>query len=83
MLTDQKLQLTHREERWIEQHPNDRVVINESYAPLTFFDDSGNFRGITADLLELVRLRTGLRFEITRVPTMADMMSQVSQGRRT
>ncbi|MBC3949604.1 transporter substrate-binding domain-containing protein [Pseudomonas folii] len=80
MLTDQKLQLTHREERWIEQHPNVRVVINESYAPLTFFDASGNFRGITADLLELVRLRTGLRFEITRAPTMADMMNQVSQG---
>lgn len=80
MLTDQKLQLTLREERWIQQHPAVRVVINESYAPLTFFDASGNFRGITADLLELVRLRTGLRFEITRAPSMADMMNQVSQG---
>lgn len=80
MLTDQKLQLTHREERWIEQHPSVRVVINESYAPLTFFDASGNFRGITADLLELVRLRTGLRFEITRAASMADMMDRVRQG---
>lgn len=80
MLTDQKLQLTHREERWIEQHPSVRVVIHESYAPLTFFDASGNFRGITADLLELVRLRTGLRFEITRAASMADMMNQVRQG---
>ncbi|MCI8211119.1 hybrid sensor histidine kinase/response regulator [Pseudomonas sp. S25] len=80
MLTDQKLQLTQREERWIQQHPTVRVVINESYAPLTFFDASGNFRGITADLLELVRLRTGLRFEINRAPSMADVMSQVSQG---
>jgi two-component system sensor histidine kinase EvgS len=80
MLTDQKLQLTHREERWIAQHPAVRVVINESYAPLTFLDASGNFRGITADLLELVRLRTGLRFEITRAASLADMMNQVRQG---
>lgn len=80
MLTDQKLQLTTREERWIEQHPNVRVVINEAYAPLTFFDTAGNFRGITADLLELVRLRTGLRFEISKAPSMKDMIERVSQG---
>ena len=80
MLTDQKLQLTHREEKWIEQHPTVRVVINEAYAPLTFFDSTGAFRGITADLLELVRLRTGLRFEVARAASMADMMTQLGQG---
>jgi two-component system sensor histidine kinase EvgS len=80
LLTDQKLQLTQREERWIAQHPTVRLVINEAYAPLTFFDASGNFRGITADLLELVRLRTGLRFEVSRAAGMADMINQVNQG---
>jgi two-component system sensor histidine kinase EvgS len=80
MLTDQRLQLTPREERWIAQNPVVRVVFNEAYAPLTFFDASGNFRGITADLLELVRLRTGLRFEFNRSPSMADMLNQVGQG---
>ena len=64
LLTDQKLQLTDREERWLTQHPVVRVVVNEAFAPLTFFDSDGNFRGVTADLLELIRLRTGLRFDI-------------------
>jgi two-component system sensor histidine kinase EvgS len=81
MLTDQKLQLTEREERWIAQHPIVRVVINDAYAPLTFIDSGGNFRGVTADLLELVRLRTGLRFEVSHSPNMSDMMNQVTQGR--
>ncbi|RMV52986.1 PAS protein [Pseudomonas syringae pv. helianthi] len=81
MLTDQKLQLTQREERWIAQHPTVRVVVNEAYAPLTFFDAKGNFRGITADLLELVRLRTGLRFDVKRSPSLTDMLSQVGEGR--
>jgi len=80
LLTDQKLQLTQREERWITQHPVVRVVINEAYAPLTFLDANGNFRGITADLLELVRLRTGLNFEIKRVQGMTEMMKQVIEG---
>ncbi|MBI6557817.1 response regulator [Pseudomonas syringae] len=80
MLTDQKLQLTQREERWIAQHPTVRVVVNEAYAPLTFFDAKGNFRGITADLLELVRLRTGLRFDVKRSPSLTDMLNQVGEG---
>lgn len=80
LLTDQKLQLTQREERWIAQHPTVRVVINDAYAPLTFFDASGNFRGVTADLLDLIKLRTGLRFEVSHAPSMRDMMSRLSQG---
>ncbi|KAF2391082.1 transporter substrate-binding domain-containing protein [Pseudomonas frederiksbergensis] len=66
LLTDHKLQLTDREQRWLAQHPVVRVVVNEAFAPLTFFDSDGNFRGVTADLLELIRLRTGLRFDIQR-----------------
>jgi two-component system sensor histidine kinase EvgS len=80
LLTDQKLQLTPREERWIAQHPVVRVVINEAYAPLTFLDASGNFRGITADVLDLIRLRTGLNFEVKRLPSMTEMIKQVSEG---
>ncbi|CAM3150839.1 hybrid sensor histidine kinase/response regulator [Pseudomonas floridensis] len=80
LLTDQKLQLTQREERWIAQHPTVRVLVNESYAPLTFFDANGTFRGITAELLELVRLRTGINFEVRRAASLSDMINQVSQG---
>ncbi|MGH8416385.1 MAG: transporter substrate-binding domain-containing protein [Pseudomonas sp.] len=80
LLTDQKLQLTQREERWIAQHPTVRVVINDAYAPLTFFDANGNFRGVTADLLDLIKLRTGLRFEVSHAPNMRDMMNRLAQG---
>ncbi|MEE5066918.1 transporter substrate-binding domain-containing protein [Pseudomonas alliivorans] len=80
LLTDQKLQLTQREERWIAQNPTVRVLVNEAYAPLTFFDANGAFRGITAELLELVRLRTGINFEVIRSASLADMINQVSQG---
>ena len=80
MLTDQKLQLNQREERWIAQHPTVRVVFNEAYAPLTFFDGAGNFSGVTADLLELIRLRTGLSFQVSHAASMNDMTNQLSQG---
>ncbi|KIP94794.1 transporter substrate-binding domain-containing protein [Pseudomonas fluorescens] len=77
LLTDRKLQLTHREESWLKQHPVVSVVVNEAFAPMTFFDSAGNFRGISADLLELIRLRTGLRFEIQRSRNDAEMIRQI------
>ncbi|MGN8121767.1 transporter substrate-binding domain-containing protein [Pseudomonas sp. 22082] len=77
LLTDQRLQLTKREEQWLKKHPVLSVVVNEAFAPLTFFDSDGNFRGISADLLELIRLRTGLRFEIRRSRSDAEMVKQV------
>lgn len=80
LLTDQKLQLTQREERWISEHPVVKVIVNATFAPLTFFDNDGNFRGITADLLELIRLRTGLRFEIQRGRDVNAIIKQVDSG---
>ncbi|KMM83755.1 two-component system, NarL family, sensor histidine kinase EvgS [Pseudomonas taetrolens] len=79
LLTDQKLQLTEREERWLARHPVVKVVINETLAPLTFIDSEGNFRGITADLLEVIRLRTGLRFEIQRAHSLNAMIEMINR----
>ncbi|NWC00149.1 transporter substrate-binding domain-containing protein [Pseudomonas gingeri] len=77
LLTDHKLQLTAREERWLKEHPVVRVVVNEALAPITFFDADNNFRGVTADLLELIRLRTGLHFEVQRSRSLDDMINRV------
>ncbi|WP_095143854.1 transporter substrate-binding domain-containing protein [Pseudomonas sp. Irchel s3b6] len=81
LLTDHKLQLTRREERWLAQHPVVRVAVNDAFAPLTFFDADETFRGITADLLELIRLRTGLRFEIHRSRSDNEMIKLVQENR--
>ncbi|SDU98878.1 transporter substrate-binding domain-containing protein [Pseudomonas mucidolens] len=81
LLTDQKLQLSVREERWLKQHPVVKVVINETFAPLTFLDSEGRLRGITADLLELIRLRTGLRFEVHNTRSVNEMIQQIETGR--
>ena len=80
LLTDHKLQLSRREERWIKDHPVVKVVINETFAPLTFADSDGQLRGMTADLLELIRLRTGLRLEFQNTRNVNQMIEQVENG---
>ncbi|MCM2460136.1 transporter substrate-binding domain-containing protein [Pseudomonas sp. CG7] len=76
-LTDHRVQLTDREQRWLDRHPVVRVVVNETSAPFTFFDSDGDFRGISADLLELIRLRTGLRLDIQRRQNDSEMIAAV------
>ncbi|MEX5507104.1 transporter substrate-binding domain-containing protein [Pseudomonas putida] len=81
LLTDRKLQLTDVEEQWLQDHPVMRVTIDDTAAPLSYFDGSGHFRGITADLLEFISLRTGLRFEVQRASGIADMIARLKDGR--
>ncbi|MBC3374608.1 transporter substrate-binding domain-containing protein [Pseudomonas sp. SWRI92] len=79
-LTEHKIQLTDREERWLARHPVVRVAVNETAAPFTFFDSDGDFRGISADLLELIRLRTGMRLDVQRHQNDNDMIAAVLEG---
>ena len=74
------LQLTDAEQRWIEQHPEVRVVINENFLPFTFLDDQGRLRGVSADVLEKVSQRTGLHFKVTRAGPVQDMVARVASG---
>ncbi|MFJ4344053.1 ATP-binding protein [Pseudomonas sp. NPDC089401] len=81
LLNERKLQLTPSEEQWLQAHPIMQVAVDETAAPLSYFDGSGQFRGITADLLDLIRLRTGLRFEVQRANGIADMLARLEDGR--
>lgn len=81
LLSERTLHLDTQEQQWLVKHPVMRVAIDETAAPLSFFDNNGHFRGITADLLDLIRLRTGLRFEIQRASGIADMLGQLEDGR--
>ncbi|MBH1930370.1 transporter substrate-binding domain-containing protein [Serratia rubidaea] len=71
------LVLSKRERRWLEQHRELRVVINPLYAPFTMFDDNGVFHGISADILRVIHLRTGLNFVPVESDTVTDMFSLV------
>ncbi|QGW77408.1 transporter substrate-binding domain-containing protein [Pseudomonas alkylphenolica] len=80
LLNRSSLSLSAAERSWIEQHPRVRVAINKYFAPMSFYDDRHQFRGITADVLDQISLRTGLKFDIQVVDSIAQMISQVELG---
>lgn len=80
-MTNEHLILTPQEQRWLDRHPRPRVVIDQALAPVTFLDAQGQFRGIAADLLELIQNRTGIDFEVSPQPSITAMLDQVRLGR--
>jgi len=75
------LHFSIKEQQWLDRHPRIKVAINENFLPLTFVDEAGKFRGISADVLAKISLRTGLQFDMQRVDSVADLIRQVSSGK--
>lgn len=57
--------LSAQEQRWIKNNPVVKVIVNPVDAPVSFQGVNGTFYGINSDLLQLVSLRTGIKFELT------------------
>jgi two-component system sensor histidine kinase EvgS len=77
----QPLHFSVAEQRWLDQHPRRlRVAINENLMPISFFDTEGKFRGISADVLEKISLRTGLKFDIRPTKSVAEMYEWIKTG---
>lgn len=68
------------EQRWLDEHPVIRVGAIEDFAPLTFFDADGRFRGLAAQLLSLIGQRSGLKFEIVRGRSLDRQIEQLKAG---
>jgi two-component system sensor histidine kinase EvgS len=80
MTAGHELQLSDSERDWIRQHPQVRLVINEQFLPVSYRDAQGQYRGISADVLERVSQRTGLVFDVVDSTSITQMMDQVKRG---
>lgn len=80
--SEQPIDLTLEQVRWIQRHPVIRLVINDDLAPGAYFDSSGVFSGGIADILELITLSTGLHFEaVSRSGGFPQIIKAVQDGK--
>lgn len=68
------------EKQWIRQHPVIRVLAFDASAPMSFIDNKLNFSGISADLLTIVRIRTGLNFVVSDVSSFEALSEKIAAG---
>ena len=76
----QALHFSVNEQRWLDAHPRIKVAVSENFLPLTFFDEQGRLRGIGADVLARISLRTGLKFDIQRGDSVDDLINRIASG---
>lgn len=76
-----RVEFTAAEKKWLTSHPVVNVSVNAFYAPFTMIDAKGNFYGVSADILRLITLRTGIKFNPVSADSMEQMGEQVSSGK--
>jgi two-component system sensor histidine kinase EvgS len=76
----QPLHFTAAEQLWLDAHPRLKVAINSNLMPISFIGSGGEFRGITADILSKISVRTGLKFEAKPLNSLGEMIRQIKSG---
>ena len=76
-----RLSLTDEEQYWLEKHPRITVSAMEDFLPISFFDNKGALRGVSADVLAKISARTGLTFDVVRGPSMARQIDNLNNGK--
>ena len=75
-----RLRLSDSEQRWLEKHPRVKVAVLDKFVPLSFFNERGQFEGLSAEVLSRISLRTGLKFEVVQGSSLPRQIDQVSAG---
>lgn len=75
-----RLNLSSNEKRWIERHHSLKVAVLDSISSLSFFDENGVFRGLSADILAKVGTKAGLQFDFVRSSDVDDMIDHVTRA---
>lgn len=71
---------TPEELAWMRDHGTLRVAVNDGLPPFFIVDEGDRPEGINGDILTLVGIRTGLRFELVLQPSFAGTLDAVRNG---
>ena len=75
-----RLRLSVSEQRWMEKHPLVKVAVLDKFVPLSFFNEQGQFEGLSAEVMSRISLRTGLKFEVVQGSSLPRQIDAVSTG---
>jgi signal transduction histidine kinase/DNA-binding NarL/FixJ family response regulator len=74
-----QVELTADEQAWLRDHPIIRIGAETNYAPYEFRDSRGQFSGVVADYLEILKRRLNLRFEVHQLLDFASVQDKLQK----
>jgi diguanylate cyclase (GGDEF)-like protein/PAS domain S-box-containing protein len=75
-----KLHFTSAEKSWLLAHPVVRVGVDRDFAPYEWIDAKGDYVGLSADYIALVEQRLGVKFEIVKNKSWAEILEMAQRG---
>lgn len=75
-----KITLTKDEQAWIKAHPKIRLGVDPDWAPIEYFDQNGEYRGIISDYVNLINARLGLTMELVTIDNWPDILNSVARN---
>ncbi|EOZ5530302.1 transporter substrate-binding domain-containing protein [Vibrio metschnikovii] len=76
-------QFSEEEKQWLKKNSPIKIGLLDFSAPISYFDQSGNLRGVASDLLEVLMLYSTddeLKFEIIRATTVENLEKKLLKG---
>jgi signal transduction histidine kinase/CheY-like chemotaxis protein len=66
------IQLTQAEKEFIDKHPVINLGVDPKFVPYEFIDSDGVYKGISADYIDLISQKTGLKFVVSQDLTWSE-----------
>lgn len=77
---NKSVNLTDAEKLWLKKHPILTLAPDPNWAPVEFFDSDGKYSGMTADYVQLMEQKLGIRFHILHLNNWEEILQKVSTG---
>nr|AAX49388.1 BvgS [Aeromonas piscicola] len=76
-----KIKLTSSEWSFLSERRKLKIAVSSGLPPLSFLDVNGTLHGVTADLLQVVRVKLGVDIEVIPVETPQRLTQLLEKGR--
>ncbi len=73
------LNLSPREEAWLQQHKKLRIAVDPDFAPYEFVDEYGYHQGISADMIQLIGRKLEIDIELVLTKSWAESLEKASR----
>ncbi|TWT65224.1 response regulator [Allorhodopirellula solitaria] len=71
--------LTAEERAWLAEHPGIRMAPTPDYPPAEWFDEQGNYQGITSDYVDELERLLGIEFEIVQTDSWSENLRMLRE----
>ncbi len=67
--------LTQQERQWLANHPVIRIAPDPYFPPIEWFDEKGEYRGLSAEMMAMLGEKLGIKFQPVQMETWDDVLT--------